>query len=267
VIFSAVMKTYVGTSGRRADTDLRVCKEQGLVGTHVHYNRIFETMNDPNLTPVLKELVRVSALPMSALESEFAIDGTAFSTQVYRRWYDAKYGKEMKESTWVKLHAVCGVRTNVIAAADVSEGTCHDSPFLPRLVQDISQGFTPTEISADKGYLGVENLRAIESVGAKPYIAFKQNSRPEGPEVWRRAYHMFALHNEEWLARYHKRSNVEATFSALKRKFGAAVRAKNLDAMKNEILLKCVAYNLSCVVHAMYELGIDPTFSRLGVAS
>jgi hypothetical protein len=50
------------------------------------------------------------------------------------------------------------------------------------------------------------------------------------------------------------------TFSAVKRFFGGAVRAKIPVAQKNEVLLKCLVYNTTCLVHAMYDLGIEPTF-------
>ena len=45
---------------------------------------------------------------------------------------------------------------------------------------------------------------------------------------------LFALNKDEWLKKYHLRSNSEATFSGVKRKFGASVRSKNLDAQLNE---------------------------------
>lgn len=56
---------------------------------------------------------------------------------------------------------------------------------------------------------------------------------------------MFEAQNDQFLAHYHKRSNVESAFSSVKRKFGASVRAKTPAAQVNEVLLKCLAYNLS----------------------
>ena len=61
-------------------------------------------------------------------------------------------------------------------------------------------------------------------------------------------------------ASYHKRSNSESTFSAIKRKFGGAVRSKTFTAQRNEILCKILCHNLSVLVHAIHELGIEPTF-------
>jgi hypothetical protein len=45
----------------------------------------------------------------------------------------------------------------------------------------------------------------------------------------------------------------------MKRKFGGAVRSKTYVAQFNEILCTVLAYNLSCLVHAMHALGIEPS--------
>jgi transposase len=57
---------------------------------------------------------------------------------------------------------------------------------------------------------------------------------------------------------YHKRSNVESTFSAIKRVFGDFVRSKNKTAQINEVLLKIICHNIRQIIFAMFELGIDP---------
>jgi hypothetical protein len=64
------------------------------------------------------------------------------------------------------------------------------------------KGFKVKEISADKAYLGAENLLASLRQGAIPYIPFKTNSVPDfrgsyGPksELWTRMYHFYALHH------------------------------------------------------------------------
>jgi Transposase DDE domain len=68
------------------------------------------------------------------------------------------------------------------------------------------------------------------------------------------------LNKEEYLEKYHRRSNIESVFSSVKRKFGDSVRSKTPTAMKNEVLAKLVCHNISQLVHLMYELGIDPNF-------
>ena len=71
-------------------------------------------------------------------------------------------------------------------------------------------------------------------------------------------YHYFNLYREEFLASYHKRSNIESTFMIVKAKFGDSVRSKTDVAMKNEVLCKILCHNICCLISAMYELGVDP---------
>jgi transposase len=71
---------------------------------------------------------------------------------------------------------------------------------------------------------------------------------------------VFMFKQEEFLAAYMKRNNVESTFSSVKRKFGGSVRSKVFTAQVNEILCKVLCYNLSMLVHAMHKLGIEPSF-------
>jgi transposase len=113
--------------------------------------------------------------------------------------------------------------------------------------------------------LTISNLQAIADNGASAFIQFKVNSTPVHPGVWDNAYPYFNLHREEFLAPYHQRSNVESTFSMVKRKFGDSVRAKNALTMCNEALAKFLAYNLCCLIQAMQEFGIDPAFKRWAV--
>jgi Transposase DDE domain len=72
----------------------------------------------------------------------------------------------------------------------------------------------------------------------------------------------FTLKSEDFLARYHRRSNVETTMHMIKSKFGAAVRSKLPVAQANEILAKLVCHNLTCIVHAVNEFGIDVDLAK-----
>lgn len=78
--------------------------------------------------------------------------------------------------------------------------------------------------------------------------------------LWKRLFHFYSYQRDDFLARYHLRSNVEATFSMLKRKFGDALRSKTQVAQFNEALCKVLCHNLCCVIQSMHELGIAPTF-------
>jgi hypothetical protein len=71
-------------------------------------------------------------------------------------------------------------------------------------------------------------------------------------------YHLFMFDREEFAAHYHKRSNVEAAFSAIKGKFGGHVRAKSDEGQVNEVLAKVLCHNICVLGRAVDELGIEP---------
>ncbi|HZL18961.1 MAG TPA: transposase [Polyangia bacterium] len=166
----------------------------------------------------------------------------------------------MSESVWLKAHAMIGTLTNVVTSVTVTDSNGADYSQLPALVASTAQRFRLAEVSADKAYLGRSNLACIEDAGAVPYIPLKSNSRSEGSAAWQRLWGLFMYRQPEFLAHYHRRSRVESTFSAIKRKFGGAVRSKRFVAQTNEILCKILCHNLTMVVHAMHELGIQPDF-------
>ena len=81
--------------------------------------------------------------------------------------------------------------------------------------------------------------------------------------LWKKAYHFFQLHREEFDEYYHKRSNVESTIGAIKQKFGETLKSKNRVAQENELLCKILAYNITVLIHEMFESGITPDFLTL----
>jgi len=268
VVYGMTMKVYTTMSGRRATTDLEACADAGHMAKAPRYNTLFDYFERADLTPLLMALVEESAAPMSAIETRYAVDSTGFATSTYRRWYDAKYGHEMKEHGWLKVHAMVGVTTNVMTSVRVPDSNSNDAPELPALVQSTAaNGFDVREVTADKAYLTHKNLAAIEAVGAVPYVPFKSNSKGEGPAAWRRLWGLFMYRQAEFLAHYHQRSLSESAFSAIKRKFGASVRSKSKVAQVNELLCKVLCYNLACLVHAMHQLGVEPEFASVARAS
>jgi hypothetical protein len=71
---------------------------------------------------------------------------------------------------------------------------------------------------------------------------------------------MYQFHRDEFLRHYHKRSNVESTFSMIKAKFRDHVRSKTDVAMVNEVLCKIICHNICCLIQESHELGIDTAF-------
>lgn len=259
-IFSACFKVYSTVSGRRFMSDLRDALDKGFIGRMPCYNSIFNVLESEATFDVLQRLVVESAQPLRAIETSFACDSSGFSGCRFDKWFDHKFGDRRILRAWVKAHVMCGTLTNVVTAVEIHGQSAGDCVQLPALLNTTAQRFQVKEVSADLAYSTESNLYAINDVGATALIPFKRNATPAKGGLWAKMYHYFNLNRDEFMARYHQRSNVESTFSMVKAKFGDSVRSKGDVAMKNEVLCKLVCHNVCCLIQSMYELGIDPVF-------
>jgi transposase len=268
-VFSIAFKVFSTMSGRRFISDLTDAKEKGYIQKVPHFNSIFNYLDMPELTSILMDLIEQSSLPLAAVETAFAVDSTGFGSSRFTTWYATKYGDVLDQRDWVKAHVCCGVQTNIVTAVRVTDRNANDAPFLPELVQTTAKSFQLEEVSADKGYSSRTNTDVIGALGAVPYLAYRRNSKADRPSkrgkldtLWTRMYHLYSFNQDEFLAHYHKRSNVETTFMSIKAKFGDAVRSRTFVAQRNEVLCKVLCHNICCVIGSMHELGIDPGFGR-----
>ncbi|OLE54056.1 MAG: hypothetical protein AUG51_10140 [Acidobacteria bacterium 13_1_20CM_3_53_8] len=264
MIFAVVFKVYSLISGRRFISDLKETQRRGYISRCPHFNSIFNYLELEEMTDCLTSLISQSSLPLKAIEQDFAVDSSGFSTGIATRWFKTKYSDEPEEISmmgWLKAHIMCGVKTNIVTSVEISDGYSNDILYFKPLVEATSQNFKLREVSADKAYLSAENLRQVAAKGAESYIPFKINSNAhhynDKSGVWYRLWHYYSYNNNEFMMHYHKRSNVETTFSMIKAKFGERLRSKTATAQKNEILCKVLCHNLCCLVQSMYELGVE----------
>jgi transposase len=260
-IFSVAYKVYSTLSARRFTSDLREARQRGYTSTVPTYVSVSRFLESEELTPVLRQLITESALPLKAVEQDFAVDSSGFSTCNYVRWYGMKYGGTEDWHDWIKLHAMVGVTTHIITSVELSGRHAHDSQYFEPLVTDTARNFTLREVSADKAYSHRAHLRLVEKHGGTPYIAFRSNARGDSKcATWNRLFHYYSYHREEYMTHYHKRSNVESTFSMIKSRFGERLRSRTQAAQVNEVLCKVLCHNLCVLVQSMYELGVEVSF-------
>lgn len=261
MLFASVYKVYVGFSSRRFTTDLRDAFVGGHINSTPHFNSVSNYLAKPELTDILKSLITMSSLPLKAIETDFAVDSSGFSTCRYVRWFNKKYGREVDNREWVKVHLMCGVNTRVVTAVDISGWAANDTNYFVPLVERTAAHFDVREVSADKAYLSHKNLNAVESVGGMPFIPFKSNTlEPTEAGMWARMYHLFMYKREEYMEHYHKRSNIETAYSMIKGKFGSALRSKSDTGQINEALCKILAHNICVLIQAMHALNVHPIF-------
>jgi len=249
VVFGVTYKAYTTMSGRRFMSDLRDAETKELVAKAPSFASNARYLENPELTPLLKALIEQSASPLRVIETDFAVDSSGFSTTVYSRWFDHKYGKERTKQTWVKAHLICGVKTHVVTSVEATPYESADTLQFPGLVNATAKTFNINEVSADKAYSDRRNLKAVQAQGGTAFIPFKVNSTGRGDNhhkfdgLWSHMWHFYNFNREVFLAHYHKRSNVETAFSMIKAKFGASVRAKTAIAQVNEVLCKVLCHN------------------------
>lgn len=261
-------------SGRRSYSDLKLASSIVGLGELPSRPTLTAYMEDPDITPILEELVTTSAVPLSPLETGFSIDSSGFGTTIRdEQWADAKWGDEESRksytgSTWTKAHYMAGNYTNVITAAFVTPTLkkSGDSPQLKKLLAITDQYFNIEGVYADKAYLSGPNLRAIIDRGARARIPFKKDSvyhnpRSKNGKLWNSLLTYFRNNTEEFYKDYHARSNIESDFSAVKRIFEELTRSICPVARVNEVLLKAIAYNITRCIHYSYIDGIEPFFS------
>jgi transposase len=175
---------------------------------------------------------------------------------------------------------MCGVRTNVVTAVEMTDYRGADSPQFRPLLATTAQNFTIRDVTADKAYSSKANLQAVEDAGGTAFVPFKAHRTgpvpaihapeamlPQFSTAWEKMYALFVYQRDTFLARYHVRSNVETTFSMIKRKFGDSLRSKSDVGQINEVLAKVIAHNLCVIIASIYELGLEmPTFGQPALA-
>jgi len=150
----------------------------------------------------------------------------------------------------------------VVTAIEITDRYGADSPQFKPLVNATARNFVMNQVSADKAYLSHANLKTVVDNNAMPFYPtqLEQSHRKGSFYLWKQMFHVYSYNQDRFMECYHKRSNVESTFSMIKAKFGDRLRSKTKTAQINEALCKVLAHNLCCVIQSIYELGIEPSF-------
>jgi hypothetical protein len=132
MVWSCVFKVYSTLSTRRFMTDLAEAAAKGYISSVPHFNSILNYFDTASLTPLLRDLIQTSSLPLKSVEVDFAVDSSGFSTSRYVRWYNARYGNEQDNHDWMKVHLMCGVKLFAFVLIMIA-------PLRTLLYDDISQ--------------------------------------------------------------------------------------------------------------------------------
>jgi len=263
-ILVAVRKVHLCQSTRRAKGLLVALNQdgKGILPRVPNYSVPSRFFNRSQAAGLLLGLIEQSGLALRSIEDSgtVAIDSSGFCTSCMGAYCTEMHNPSRKHR-WVKAHVAVGVKTHVVLSVVLTDEHGADyTQFAPLLKQVTDAGHLPSMVVADKAYLGRENFAIADALGIDPYIPFKTNSRglSKGSPIWTRKYHEFMAKREEFDILYHQRSNVEATFSAIKRKLGEPLLSRTQLARMNELLAKILAYNIGVVIQQSHLHGISP---------
>ncbi len=259
MIYCCIMRSYYGKSSRRSVSFLDYAIARGYISKKPHFNTILNYYKDESITPILKYLIEKSGIPLKDFELDFAVDSSGFSTSLFGRWLDVRMQSPGKRRIYKKAHVTSGVKTNIITAIEVTPGYYADSPQFKNLIRITSKTFKIREISADKAYSSRKNLQAVLSLGAIPYIPFREDAtgKSRGAMIWGIMKKYYDTHREHFMEHYHKRSNAESVFAMMKRKFGLHLYSKSEVGQANEILCKALTHNICVLIQEYFETSVN----------
>ena len=234
--FASALKVFTTFSLRRFVTDAKNAQELGYMERIPHYSSVALYMENPSLTPILNELIALSAQPLKSVESKFAIDSTGFRTTKFNDYCREKHNTR-EEHQWIKAHICCGTNTHIITGVEVGdENSADNNQFIPLSQRAYERGFLISEMTADKAYSSRDNYGYIDSIGGTAFIPYRSNAtgKPRGKShIWKKMFGYFIYNREEFMEHYHQRSNIESTNNMIKAKFTDLVRSRNGAAQTN----------------------------------
>lgn len=103
-----------------------------------------------------------------------------------------------QEHDWVKVHLMCGVKTNVVTAVEIYDRNANECPILPALLATTAKTFTIREASADNQYASKGNFEAIGKYGATPFVTSRPNITEAAGGLFAKASNFFSFHQAEF---------------------------------------------------------------------
>ena len=251
IIKGLLVMSYHGFSYRRALSDLRSIHNTGLISFVPSRSVLNLYANDVNTKQLISRMIQASATFFTEDENTIILDSTWMALQMYVGGYEKVHDKKSGFDKCRKLHIAVLKNSKAIGYATTSKGTAHDSPFFEELVSTIvHNGFSITSLLADAGYSSKENYAICKELGIQDaYIDFRSNATAKRAksDLWREKIKLFREQKEIWHESYKFRSIVEGVFSAIKRKHLNYLRSRNEVAQDNELLLKCLVYNITVI--------------------
>lgn len=265
ILVCLLVKEYFKLSLRRSIGLLVSYNASGLIKVRIPcFKTLCNYQKNGEIQFYLERLIELTSKVFATIEKELASDSTGISTTCFSSWYSIRVCKKSRRRDHLMVHITVGTRSNIVVCLDVCSKKGKDNIIFRSHVQKASRSFDVRDWSGDSAYLSRENCTAVAEIGARPWFRPKSNitSASKGSPAWKKMVYEFRDHPVESMDKYHKRSNVESTNSAKKRKFRSFVRGKLDTSRRNEESLSWVDFNFSLMPRAVYEFDLEPNFTE-----
>ena len=276
-------------SGKSSDEMVGIYRKliengQFLLKRPLHQNTLSDWFNDPLLTPLLHEFLRITSLPFRRREIGAIIDSTKLSQMrsAHSRWVE--YGEDVRSGAdWMKAHALVGVETMIVMGVTFSGNRnsadggspSHDINFVKPLVEQARHAFQLEFFLGDKAYLSEEIVGWLFEKGIRAVIPVKKGWNKETKTAHYEACEALVKWYDERQSDFHEhyrlRPKIESLFSHLKRlsqgycwSRGRSPEIRNTDipcvAWINEALCKFIYINLRTAILYGERTGYAPDY-------
>jgi len=225
------LKTYLDLPYRRLLDVLyempRIDRIIGLEPTELpDFTTVCSRMQELQM-PIWRRLLQLSAELHDTGEIQ-AIDATGMDLIAASHHYAKRTNYTFRA---VKTTALIDCKNSVILDIHCSMKQPHDSKIAWQLLSRNIDNLNV--LTVDKGYDWELIRHKLRSEGVKPVIKYREFG-------WHGVANNVLLDDTT----YHQRSNIEATFFALRRKYGEIVRARTWFRQFRELVLKCAVRNV-----------------------
>ena len=186
---------------------------------------------------------------------DILIDSSGIRIFARSIWFCIRIKREISKRECDKVHLAVCADMLLIMNWRITNGRRNDCPFFRILIAPIRMiGY----VIADKGYLARVNFQSAFDKGGQGIIPFKKGkkkqsrNKPCGFPAWKFAHDFWTVMNGLYMSIYHRRSRIEAVFSALKKRYGDKLNCSSASMRRKEMSLRLIAYNIRILICARY---------------
>ena len=79
MVFASALRVFSTFSLRRFTTDMKIAQEQGLIEKVPYYTTVARYMENPELTPIIKDLIAITSFALASVENDFTVDSSGLA--------------------------------------------------------------------------------------------------------------------------------------------------------------------------------------------